>query len=176
MSKMTQITGGRRFWYALLELLKPSNWFDEFKYDHQRKQRGWSDRDTWQTGDYLLEVTSGMLKKLGDEKSHIDWDAYFVTNYPNNLGYKSLEEVAKDIDAYLEFDEYSWGDNLGFEIKHGSEPQSDGTSLMTSLNTPEEEKKIKEAIENNRREYDRVFKKANKAMQFVSYNFPALWD
>ena len=172
MSRISNIAGGRRFRGALRELLKPTNWLFEFRQEQQRKRRGWSDRDTWNGGDYILEVTAGVLKKLGDEKSHIDWDDYFKTNYPNNQGYTSLYEVAKDIDDYLDFDRLGWGDKLSFKIKH--DISDDG--LLTSGNTPEEQREIKKTMEAHIKEGNRKYKKAKKAMTFVAVNFPALWD
>lgn len=176
MGKISNIASGRRFRYALIELLKPSNWLFEFKQDRQRKNRGWSDRDTWNGGEYLLEVTSGVLKKLGDDKSHVDWDEYFKTNYPNNQGYKNLAQVARDLDNYLAFDEYGWGETLGFEIKHDWKPLPNGCSELVSKNTPQEERKIKAAIQASHKEWERRYKKAKKAMTFVAVNFPGLWD
>jgi hypothetical protein len=176
MDKISNIAGGRIFPYNVWELLKPANWLFEFKQDRQRKKRGWSDRDTWNGGEYILSVVSGVLKKLGDEKSHIDWDEYFKTNYPNNQGYNSLIEVAEDIDAYLEFDELDWSRDLDFEIIYDKKPAEDGCTEIVDINTPEENRQIKKAIEASRKEYDRRYKKAKKAMTFVAVNFPGLWD
>lgn len=176
MSKFTDIAGGRRFPYNLRELLKPSNWYYEFKFDRQRRQRGWSDRDSWNGGDFIIEVVSGILKKLGDDKSHVDWDEYFKTNYPNNQGYKNLQQVAKDIDNYIAFDRYSWFDTLDFEIRNDWKPLPNGNVEMVGLNTPEEERQIKKAIQTHNKEYNRRYKKAQKAVTFVAVNFPGLWD
>lgn len=178
MGKIADIAGGYRFPYNLRELVNPANWRREFKWARQRKQRGWSDRDTWNAGDYIIGVVSGMMKKLGDAKSHIDWDEYFKTNYPNNQGYKSLEEVAKDIDDYIAFDEDSWADTLDFELKSTWRPYDKDPSLTeyVSLNTPQEEREIKKAIAAYHKEWDKRRKKATKAITFVAVNFPALWD
>jgi hypothetical protein len=162
--------------YNVREKLSPRQWLRELRWSRQRVSRGWSDRDTWGGGEYILEVVSGILKKLGDVKSHIDWDEYFKTNYPNNQGYKSLQEVAKDLDKYLAFDEYAWADNLGFEIKHSTKELSNGGAEWINENTPEEERQIKKAIQASHKEWDRRYKKAKKAMTFVAINFPGLWD
>jgi len=164
----------KRRWFK--EIINPFNWQRNIKYRHQRLERGWSDRDTWDGGSYILSVTSGVLKKLGDDKSHIDWREYFKHNYPKNCGYKNLNQVAKDIDRYLEFDEYAWGDSLGFDIKHGSKELPNGNLEMISLNTPKEEIAIRKAIDKSHKEWERRYKKAQKAMKFVTQNFPSLWD
>lgn len=160
----------------MLDLLNARDWYREFKYDHQRKQRGWSDRDTWYAGRYLLEVASGMLKKLGDAKSHIDWDQYFKTNYPHNRGYESLEQVAADIDHYLEFEDDDWVDTLGFAIKHGTKELPNGNHELVNLNTDDENRRIRKAIRLSHEEEKRRYEKAKNAMIFVATNFPALWD
>lgn len=158
--------------------MNPRELLSRIKWSRQRKARGWSDKDTWGGGEYILEVTSGILKKLGDKNSHIDWDAYFKTNYPNNLGYKNLYEVAKDIDNYLAFDEYAWGDTLGFEIKHGSKASEDhpGYTELVNLNSPEENRQISQAIDASHKEWKKRYRKARKAMNFVATNFYSLWD
>lgn len=177
MSKIEGIApSGMKLQYRLLKLLNPRSWWYELKYDRQRKQRGWSDRDSWNGGGFILEVVSGILKKLGDDKSHIDWDEYFKTNYPNNQGYKSLQEVAKDIDNYLSFEEHSWADRLGFELKSEWKELPNGSSEYIGLNTPQEKRQIKKAIQASTEEYERRYKKAKKAMIFVAVNFPGLWD
>jgi hypothetical protein len=177
MSKIENIAPeGMYLRYRLRALLNPANWWREFRWDRQRKQRGWSDRDTWGGGEYILEVVSGVLKKLGDKHSHIDWDQYFITNYPNNMGYESLAEVAADIDSYLAFDRSNWIDTLGFEVKHGSKELPNGNSEMISLNTPEEERLISTAVKNYQKQWKLEYKKAKRAMVFVAVNFPHLWD
>lgn len=177
MSRVENIApSGMKLTYKLRELLNPFNWLREFKFEKQRKQRGWSDRDSWNGGDYILSVVSGILKELGGAKSHVDWDEYFKTNYPNNQGYKNLNEVARDIDNYISFEEHSWTDRLDFEIKHDFQPLPNGHSEMVNLNTPEEKRQIKKAIQEHGKEYDKRYKKAKKAMTFVAVNFPGLWD
>lgn len=160
--------------YEIKRRLSPRYWLDEIKWSNQRLERGWSDRDTWGGGEHILSVTSGILKSLGDEHSVIDWDQYFSANYPNNLGYKSLLEVAADIDSYLEFQTRNWTDDLGFELIHNFVPSEHGEQ-MVSGNTPEEQKLISKAIDNWHKEEQRRFKKASKAMKFISLNFRSLW-
>lgn len=163
--------------YVVREKLNPRELLREIKWSRQRKARGWSDRDTWGGGEYILEVTSGILKYLADEKvSHTDWPEYFKTNYPNNQGYKNLNEVAKDIDSYLAFDEYGWSKTLDFEITHEDKPLPNGNIEWINTNTPEENRQIKKAIEKSRKDWDREYKKAKRAMTFVAVNFYGLWD
>jgi hypothetical protein len=162
--------------YEVREKLNPRQWLREFKFARQRVSRGWSDRDTWNGGEFLIGVTAGVLNKLGDEKSHVDWDEYFNANYPNNQGYKNLNQVAKDLNDYLDFEEESWTDRLDFEIRHDTKKLPSGHYQLVSLNTPEEERQIKKAIAAHHKEWERKYKKAKKAMVFVAVNFPGLWD
>jgi len=157
------------------ELVNPKNWQRAIKWRHQRAERGYSDRDTWNGGDYILEVTSGVLKKLGDEKSHIDWDEYFNNNY-KTYGYKSLEEVAADIDSFLEYDDVSWAIALDFKLKSKSIKRDDGLYEYVNDNTPDENRRIRLAIKKYHEEYDRRYRKMKNAMIFVALNAPGLWD
>lgn len=102
--------GGRRLQYGLRELMKPKNWQYEFKWRNQRIKRGWSSRDAWSGGEHIMEVTVGILREL--ETTFIDWDAYFEMNYQDNLGYKSLSEVADDIDNWIYWQEHSYEDEI----------------------------------------------------------------
>ena len=154
---------------------------NEIKYYRQRAKQGYSDRDVWNGGDHILKVTAGVLRELGDEKSHIDWDEYFRTNYQTR-GYNSLHEVAQDIENYLAFDDVSWADTLGFEIKHKSikiekeGDKYDGMYEWVSDNTPDEERRIRIAIRKHYEEEKRLFEKCKNAMIFVAINARGLWD
>ena len=110
MGMVKNIMGGRRLQYGLRELMKPKNWQYEFKCRNQRIKRGWSSRDTWSGGEHIMEVTVGILREL--ETTFIDWDAYFEMNYQDNLGYKSLSEVADDIDNWIYWQEHSYEDEI----------------------------------------------------------------
>lgn len=103
-------TNGYRFTYRVKQLFSPSVWFGLRKSRKQRANRGWSDRDTWGGGEYLAGVAAGVLKYLEREQNPIDWEHYFRENYPHNYGYKSLTEVAEDIELYLWWQENQWGD------------------------------------------------------------------
>lgn len=162
--------------YEVRQKLFPSYWLDEFKHARQRVSRGWSDRDTWGGGEYILEVVSGVLRKLSDEKSHVDWEFYFKNNYPKTCGYKNLAEVANDIDFYLAFEDINWQDTLDFPLKHSWKELPNGHHEYVNDNSPAENKLIKKAIDEHHREWKRRYKKASNALKFVSINFPQLWD
>lgn len=144
---------------------------DKIEHYTQRAKRGWSDQDTWGGGEHILAVTSGVLRKLGDKKSHINWDLYFKMNYQTR-GYNTLEEVAQDIDDFLAFEETSWIEDLDFELKHST----DNEGFLKSENTPYENRKIKEAMRKHKDEYDLRYRKMKNAMIFVAVNAPSLWD
>lgn len=135
---------------AIFYFLRPSTWLDNIKYRRQRANRGWSDRDTWNGGEYLMEIASGVLNKLGDEKSHIDWDEYFSSNYDTSFGYKSLNEVAQDLDNYLAWQEKLFSEPIYSQFKGDYETQW--------------------AIEYQ------LHQDAMNAMHFVAENISGLWD
>lgn len=170
--RIHNISDGYRFRYGLLELLKPSNWLEQRKYRIQRLQRGWADRDTWGGGEYILGVTSGILRKLDDEKNPIDWDQYFETNFQKINGYKNLTEVADDIDQFLAFIETDWADSLGFELPPG---HVDDDGFWRSGTTPQQDKKIRAAIKKHSVAGKKSAAKATKAMKFVADNHLSLW-
>lgn len=151
------------------------NLYRTMHHRYQRAERGWSDRDTWDTGGYLLEVTSGMLKELAGEKSYLKWDDYFSTNFKSKV-YGDFDEVIKDIDDYIAFDELAWADSLGFKMVHGIKEREDGHGQLISLNTPEEELLIRKAIKDSHAEWKRRYAKMRQAMIFVADNIPGLWD
>ena len=150
MGKIRNITGGRRFPYNLIELLKPGNWIAEFKYDKQRAKRGWSDRDVWGGGEYIMEVSAGILRCLDGEKGHTDWDGYFAAGFGENYGYTSLGEVAQDLENYLDFEMLSFTDPIYSQLKGDNETRW--------------------AIENQ------LYENAKDAMHFVAENIGGLWD
>ena len=149
MRKIRNITGFKRFPYNALALINPANWWLEFKYDNQRKNRGWSDRDTWGGGEYISEITYGILNYLENVQNVLDWEHYFNTNYNDNYGYKSLSEVAQDIDNYLAWEQISFSEPILTEYKNHFE---------TRL-----------AIEHQ------LYSDYKNAMHFVAENIGALW-
>lgn len=103
-----------RFPYNAKEFFSPRDWFRQIKHNRQRKDRGWSDRDTWGGGEYIMTVTVGVLHFLENEQNVLDWDEYFASNYVENYGYTSLSEVADDIDNYLYFQENSHSEEYDY--------------------------------------------------------------
>lgn len=109
--RIENIGAGMRLPYRLRALANPNNWRREFKYDLQRQKRGWSDRDTWGGGEYLMEVSAGILRYLND--TIVDWPKYFELNFgDDNHGYTSLLEVADDLELHLWFQEHQFDDQF----------------------------------------------------------------
>lgn len=104
------LTIRKRYW--LRELLRPRNYQDVFRFRRQRANRGYANRDAWGGGQYIAEVAAGILYILGDENNIVDWDKYFKMNYENNWGYKNLNEVADDLQLYVEWDIIQWRDEF----------------------------------------------------------------
>lgn len=149
MGKIKNITAARRFPYNAYELLDPRNWLAEFRYDRQRKKRGWSDRDTWGGGEYISEITYGILNYLENVQNILDWEHYFNANYNDTYGYKSLSEVAQDIDNYLAWEQLSLSEPILKEYKNHVETRW--------------------AIEYQ------LYNDYKNAMHFVAENIGALW-
>lgn len=163
----------KRYWWK--ELINPRNLYRSIQWRHQRAERGWSDRDAWNADGHILPVLSGLLTRLGDEKSHVDWDEYFRANYKEVGGYNSLNDVAKDIDDYIAFEDTSWTDNLGFELKVNWEDEENG-KRMVDKNTPKEQKIMKKAMKDWHKEWKVQDRKLRKALYFVANNIHGLWD
>jgi hypothetical protein len=163
----------KKYWWK--ELINPLNLYHTWQHRYQRAERGWSDRDVWNAGDHIIDVISGMVDQLGDEKSHIDWTEYFKENYKKNHGYNSLNEVAADIKSFIEHDQSTWTDDLGFELKIAWEPVEKG-SRMVEKNTPEEQRIMKKAMKEWQAEWNRRRAKMRNALVFVADNIPGLWD
>ncbi len=171
--KDQHLTMLKRYWWK--ELINPSNLYYTWQHRYQRAERGYSDRDVWNTGDHILGIMVGMLKQLGDEKSHIDWTEYFKENYKNNQGYNSLNEVAADIKNFIEFDKTSWADDLGFDIKTEWE-EVDDSKMMVDLNTPKEKRIMGKAMNDWHKEWGRRHAKMQRALTFLKFNISGLWD
>lgn len=140
------LTIRKRYWAK--ELLTPKNYLSVKKFRKQRANRGYADRDAWGGGEYLAEVAAGILYLLGDEKNIVDWEDYFKNNYEDNWGYKSLNEVADDLQLYVEWDIIQWHEPLFSEIK----------------------------LNDDRWAMDyQVYQQAKNAMHFVADNLGGLW-
>lgn len=165
------------------ELLTPRYHRNFRKWNKQRIQRGWSDRDTWGAGEHILEMTAGMLRFLDREQNPIDWDEYFKANYKQVNGYESLSEVASDIEQYLEFELTSWADDLELasdEIKDIFKKRQDGNyefdaKWVNKKGRVQTEKQITARINKWHKAEQRSYKKCQKAMTFVVANLAGLW-
>ena len=175
MSKLKNITQDYAFPYNIREAMSYRNWLGEFKHAKQRKERGWSDRDCWNAWHHIGSVTAGMLRSLDATQNILDWDEYFASNYKSVGDYKSLGEVAQDIENYLNFDDTSWSEKLDFELKHSFKETDDGKMELVSGNTAKEKVLIRKAIKATMKEEQLLAKKAEKAFIFVGKNFRALW-
>lgn len=138
---------GVRWRYYPREILNPFNWKRVIQFRHQRANKGYAVRDAWNGGEHIAQVAAGILYELGDEQNIIDWDEYFVTNYPDNYGYENLNQVADDLNLYIEWDVIQY-----------QEP------LYSQLDT---DQRIAMDIQ--------VYSQAQTAMHFVAQNLGHLW-
>lgn len=138
----------KRYW--LEELLTPRNYVEVIKFRHQRANNGWAVRDAWGGGEYIAQVAAGILRELGDEKNIVDWEDYFKLNYQDNWGYKNLNEVADDLQLYVE-----WG-MMQFDEPLYSELEKLGNEARWAIGY-------------------QVMMQGKNAMHFVADNLPGLW-
>lgn len=139
------LTIRKRYWPR--ELVRLRNYISLFKWRHQRVIRGWSDRDVWGGGEHLAGVAAGILYTLGDEKNIVDWDEYFKMNYDETWGYKTLHEVADDLQLYVEWD------SLQYQEPYWSDIRMEDRWAMDV----------------------QVYEQAKNAMHFVASNLGGLW-
>lgn len=132
----------------LRTLFSFKQWRNHVRWARQRVSRGWSDRDTWSGGDYIVEVSAGILRHLNSEKGHIDWVAYMAANYGDSFGYKDLNDVADDLELYLDW-----------QVIRTSMRLEQGFSFEDIL-----------AID------VQVHSQATDAMRFIAENFASIWD
>lgn len=159
--------------YKVLRFLSPNSWMMVYKWRKQRADRGWSDKDTWAAGEYILQISSAMLRELGKEKNPVDWASYFKDNQIKHYGYSNFNEAADDIDAYLNFSaNSSWTDYIDFKLPGGHINQ-DGS--WESGMDKRQQFKAKKAMEKHNREFNHLHEKASKAMRLVASNHGALW-
>jgi hypothetical protein len=140
------LTIRKRYWPR--ELLRLRNYTNLFKWRRQRINRGWSDRDTWGGGEYIAEVCAGILYSLDDDKV-TDWEEYFSLNYEENYGYTSLEQVADDLQTYIDWQVIQYQEPYWTELK-------DDIHLRISLDVA-------------------TYENAKHAMMFVAQNLGGLW-
>lgn len=142
------LTLRKRYW--LKELVTPRNYTQVHRFRKQRANRGYADRDAWGGGEYIAEVAAGILYILGDEKNIVDWAEYFKNNYDENWGYKTLHEVADDLQLYVEWDTMQFSDPLHAQI------EKLGNDARWAMEW-------------------QVYEQAKNAMHFVADNLGGLW-
>lgn len=104
------------------EFFNPANHYRTAKYRWQRAERGWSERDTWFGGEHIAEVALGIIKYLDEVQHMVDFSPEtWEFNFPEDYGYKSIGEVAQDIDNYIYWQEHQYSEPLYSEYvkNHG---------------------------------------------------------
>ena len=165
---------GYAFRYKVQEFLTPSVWFRLHEIRVQRANRGWSDRDAWNMGDYVAQITVEMLELL-QEKGVTDWDRWFEWNIgeTGKGAYKNLQEVIDDIKGYQDWSLTTWADDL--------ESVQEKTGKYSISWVDQKGKKLTEAAITNRinkyqKEGQKKYKKATKAMAFFGRHYAQFWD
>jgi hypothetical protein len=126
-----------------------------------------------------------MLKHL-NEKTYVDWPEWFKLNVKEEGkgAYTSLDQVIKDITEFLDFNETSWADGLDTKRDSVDEIFKKRDDQMYEYIGPdwyEGKKKLSDAAVKNRinkwhKEWDKKYKKAQKAMGFFARHFASFWD
>lgn len=178
-------TEGYRFSYRVRSLFDLSLWLRLHKWRKQRANRGWSDRDTWGAGDHIAKMTAEMLQHLNDN-TYVDWPEWFNLNVKEKGrgAYKNLQEVIDDINTYLQFTETGWSDGLDTRRDSVDEivkKREDGNYEWVGPDWYDGEKKLTEKqitarIHKWHKEFDKKYKKAQKAMGFFARHFSGFWD
>ncbi|MCA9340792.1 MAG: hypothetical protein KDA17_07795 [Candidatus Saccharibacteria bacterium] len=145
------------------------DWLTELVYANQRRKYGWSDRDAWNGGDYILEVTSGLLHHIHHKERSFD-NEYFSA-FVNKSGYLNLEDVADGIDLYLDAHNVKLVDYIDAE---------DGKDVIRRLymgnNNEADKKLLRAAVNKYEKEIKRRQDAARKSMKFVYDKIQNLWD
>jgi hypothetical protein len=174
-------TNGYVFTSRVAYFFSPKVWLRLHKWRKQRADRGWSDRDTWGAGDHIARMTAEMLQHLNDE-SYCDWPEWFRLNVKEEGkgAYKDLQSVIDDINQFLDFTHTTWADGLS------PKPKSEGLVIDGVYNSPNwvedetgktlTEAAVKRRITKHADEWNRRYKKANKAMGFFGRHFTSFWD
>lgn len=161
-----------RLKYQILNIINLKLWYRLWLFRRQRANRGWSDRDIWNMGEHIAQMTAEMLQHLKDEGS-CDWEITFKIDLKNKK-YKDLQSVIDDINSYLDFTKTSWGDDLDCKIS------GDGLELKATWfdkNGKEvSDKQIGSKIKKHRDTELKLYKDAANAMKFFGQNFSSFWD
>lgn len=171
------------FKYRVKELINPREWRRHHRWRKQRANRGWSDRDTWNAGDHIADMTADMLQHLLD-KGMTDWPYWFKHNVQEKGAgsYKNLQSVIDDIKNYTDFQWTSWAEGL--------EPVNDRVFEKLDDDTYEyklpdwidkngkilTEKQLRARMDKWSKEERRLYEKATKAMQFFGRHYSSFWD
>lgn len=168
------------FPYNVRALLNPFNWIEEFKFERQRKQRGWADRDAWGMGEHIARITVEMLELLRD-KGNTDWDSWFKWNIEEYASYTNLQQIIDDINAYLDHEKSAWHENMSVRFEKGENNvgnwkfsnhswYDNGTGKK--LSSEEVSLRVNEWMQ----EEQRLYKKATEAMSFFGRHLGQFWD
>ena len=163
--------------YTLLAKIEyffyPKVWFRLAKYRKQRANRGWSDADGWDIGRSLTFVLADVLRKL-HEDGVSDYKAMFQhkdMGFTNGEKYKSLLEVANDLEAYFKYDEdHSWADGL----EHDGTVKSRWVDKDTGLALTD--RAITKRMKQHDLKLQEEYKKTKKAWHFFAENVASFWD
>lgn len=166
---------GYRLRHQIVCFFSPKVWLRLHKWRKQRADRGWSNRDTWGAGDHIAKMTAEMLQHLNDH-TYVDWPEWFKLNVKEEGkgAYKSLPAVVKDIQAYLDFTETSWADDL--DSKHNGDPQKFHVDWYDQKGKKLTDAAIKYRINKWSEQHNKLYKKAQKAMGFFARHFSSFWD
>lgn len=168
--------------YQAKELFSPQVWLKLRKWRKQRMNRGWSDRDVWDAGEYIAKMTADMLQDLNDNKYN-NWPEWFKLNVQEEGkgAYKNLQSVIDDINAYLDFTETSWADGLECEGNLLDPEEEEFQSINTTWRYKKSgnkvpENRLKGMIKKHGEKEMALYKKATKAMAFFGRHFGSFWD
>jgi hypothetical protein len=159
----------------IYSLFSPKEWYELHKCRKQRANRGWSNRDAWEAGDYVAKIVADMLFYLKDN-SYVDWEWWFDNKYKKGKNnYKDLQSIIDDINNYLEFQKTSWADGLDADIddvKKFSDIKWSDVATGKKLT----DKQVTARINKYAAQEAEVYKKASRAMKFFGENFSDFWD
>lgn len=155
---------GSTLTYKLTALVSLKVWRRLHRNRKQRADRGWSEADTWEAGDYVLEVTLGLIKYMYYET---DKDWRFWSERLEKDGYVDIKHVIHDLSNYLDHQKSHWTDTLSAS-KDGWVDAETGERI-----THEE---LNRRMNDWHEKGDVLAKKATKAMTFFANNFQSFWD
>lgn len=143
-------------------------WLKLHKFRKQRADRGWSDRDAWDGGNFIVEITASILQELNKECTD-EWVKLNIKRSNSYHNYKNLQLVIDDIRNFISFDNTSWAEGL---VKG-----TDDNFAYFKKDTDKKltKKQINLYIERYRKKHKKLHEKAIRAMVFFSNNFSKFW-